>query len=58
MLSASDDYAVVDTAGAAGELASAGGILRCDTCEAQLAKALGADKSMSHQILATRPKAE
>jgi hypothetical protein len=46
-LAASGRYAVVDTGPAAGELIAAGGIQRCNGCEASLAKKLGADQSLS-----------
>jgi len=45
-LAASGRYVVVDTGSAAGELTSAGGIQRCDACEAPFARKLGADQSM------------
>ena len=45
-LAASGRYVVVDTDSAAGELTSAGGIQRCDACEAPFARKLGADQSM------------
>jgi hypothetical protein len=46
MLSASGRYSVVDTGTVAGEVTSAGGILRCGGCDGPLAKKLGADQSM------------
>jgi hypothetical protein len=45
-LMASGQYTVVDTGSAAGDLRSAGGIQRCDGCEASLGKTLGADQAM------------
>lgn len=47
MLAASGRYAVVDTASAADDLISAGGVRHCNGCEGRLAKALGADQSMA-----------
>ena len=46
-LAASGRYAVVDTGPVAGELIAAGGIQRCNGCEAHLAERLGADQAMS-----------
>src|SRR5882757_2147947 len=45
-LMASGRHTVVDTGSAAGDLRSAGGIQRCDGCEASLGKTLGADQAM------------
>jgi Protein of unknown function (DUF2380) len=45
-LTASGRFAVVDTAPVASELASAGGVQRCNGCEAGLGEKLGADRSM------------
>src|SRR5262249_3566145 len=46
-LAASGRYAVVDTGPVSGELIAAGGIQRCNGCEAHLAERLGAGKAMS-----------
>ncbi len=46
MFSASGRYSMVDTASAAGDVASAGGVQHCDGCDAPLAQGLGADQSM------------
>lgn len=46
MLSASGRYSMVDTAGVAGEVVSAGGIQHCNGCDGPLARKLGADQSM------------
>ena len=45
-LAASGHYEVVDTAPVAGELASAGGVQRCNGCETALGEKLGAERSM------------
>jgi Protein of unknown function (DUF2380) len=45
-LAASSRYVVVDTGPAANEMTLAGGIQRCNGCEAPLANKLGADQSM------------
>jgi len=45
-LSASGQYSVVDTSAVAGELMSAGGILKCNGCDGPLAESLGADQSL------------
>ena len=45
-LAASGRYEVVDTATVAGELASAGGVQRCNGCETALGEKLGAERSM------------
>ena len=47
LLAASNRYSVVDTENAAGELRSAGGIQRCNGCEASLGRKLGADQAMA-----------
>jgi hypothetical protein len=46
LLSESGRYSIVDTAGVAADVASAGGVQYCDGCDAPLAKTLGADQSM------------
>jgi hypothetical protein len=46
MLAASGRYSIVDTASAAGEVVSAGGVQRCNGCDGALASKLGADRSM------------
>jgi hypothetical protein len=45
-LAATGRYEVVDTAPVASELASAGGVQRCNGCEAALGERLGAERSM------------
>ena len=45
-LAASGRFAVLDTAPVASELASAGGVQRCNGCEAGLGEKLGAERSM------------
>jgi hypothetical protein len=45
-LAASGRYVVVDTSSAASEMTSAGGLQRCDGCEARLGRKLGTDQSM------------
>ena len=45
-LTASGRYEVVDTAPVASEMASAGGVQRCNGCEAALGERLGAERSM------------
>ena len=47
MLTASGRFSVVDTGSVAGEVAAAGGILRCDGCDGPLARKLGADQSVA-----------
>jgi hypothetical protein len=46
LLSSSGHFSLVDIGSVAGEVASAGGIQRCDGCDAELAKKLGADQSL------------
>lgn len=46
MLAESGRYALVDTGGAVDEVAAAGGIRRCNGCDAPLARKLGAAQSM------------
>jgi hypothetical protein len=50
MLSDSARFSVVDTASVAAEVASAGGIQRCDGCDGPLARKLGADQSVTGVI--------
>ena len=45
-LAASSRYEVIDTAPVASELASAGGVQRCNGCEAALGERLAAERSM------------
>jgi len=45
-LTASGRFAVVDTGPVAGELASTGGVQRCNGCEAGMGERLGAERSM------------
>jgi hypothetical protein len=45
-LTASGRYEVVDTAPVASEMASEGGVQRCNGCEAALGERLGAERSM------------
>jgi Protein of unknown function (DUF2380) len=45
-LAASSRYEVIDTAPVASDLASAGGVQRCNGCEAALGERLAADRSM------------
>ena len=50
LLEASGRYSLVDASGAEDALAAAGGIGHCKGCEAALAKALGAERSMAGLI--------
>ena len=47
LLEESGRYRVVDAAGTADDVASAGGIAHCNGCEGALAKGLGAERSMA-----------
>jgi hypothetical protein len=47
LLAASGRYSIVDAGSAAGDVAAAGGIQRCNGCEAALAGKMGADQSMA-----------